>query len=221
MKTVAAVYTAISIIDPIKRIFAELMPEHRLVNIYDDSLIPDVTRAGNRITTDIRRRFMAYCRAGEDMGADLLLSTCSSMGDIVDQVQPFVRVPILRIDRPMIEQAVAIGGAIGLLATIDTTLRPTNRLVEAVAREAGRPVKIVEGLAEGALQALNDGKPEEHDRLLMQKAQSIAGEVDAIVLAQGSMARMQEAIAAATGKPVLTSLRPGLQAVAAALRQEG
>ena len=47
MKTVAAIYTAISIIEPIKALFSELMPEHRLVNVYDDSLIPDVISAGN------------------------------------------------------------------------------------------------------------------------------------------------------------------------------
>ena len=72
MKTVAAIYTAISIIEPIKALFSELMPGHRLVNVYDDSLIPDVISAGNSVTTDIRRRLLAYCRATEDMGADLI-----------------------------------------------------------------------------------------------------------------------------------------------------
>ncbi len=213
MKTVAAIYTAISIIEPIKAIFSELMPGHRLVNVYDDSLIPDVIRAGNNVTTDIRRRLLAYCRAVEDMGADVILSTCSSMGDIVGQIQPFVRVPILRIDEPMVRQSLELGTSIALLATVDTTLVPTNRLVRATAEKLGKQVNVVEGLAKGALQALNEGNAALHDDILMQAALAVADEVDVILLAQGSMARMQDLIARATGKPVLSSLRSGLQAV--------
>lgn len=220
MKTVAAIYTAISIIEPIKAIFYELMPEHRLVNVYDDSLIPDVISAGNTVTADIRRRLLAYCRAAEDMGADVILSTCSSMGDIVGQIQPFVRVPVLRIDEPMVRQAVETGSSIAILATVDTTLVPTNRLVRATAEKLGKQVNVVEGLAKGALQALNEGKTALHDQILMQAALAVADKADVILLAQGSMARMQELIARATGKPVLSSLRPGLQAVRDVLQEQ-
>ena len=217
MKTVAAIYTAYSIIEPIKAIFTELMPGQRLVNIYDDSLIPDVIAANNTITTDVRRRLLAYCRASEDMGADLILSTCSSMGDIVGQIQAFIRVPILRIDEPMVRQAVNTARSIAVLATVGTTLAPTNRLLRAVAAELGKEVEIIEGLAEGALQALSAGKPEVHDDILLRAALAVADQAEVILLAQGSMARMQDAIAKATGKPVLSSLRPGLLAVRAQL----
>jgi aspartate/glutamate racemase len=219
MKTVAAIYTAVSIIEPIKAIFCELMPGNRLVNVYDDSLIPDVIRAGNSITTDIRRRMFAYCRACEDMGADVILSTCSSMGDIVEQIQPFVKVPILRIDEPMARQAVEMAPRIAVLATVDTTLAPTQRLVHSVAAKLGKQVQIVEGLAKGALQALNEGKPAVHDEILLQAALAVTDRADVILLAQGSMARMQDAIAKATGKPVLSSPRSGLLAVRACLQR--
>jgi aspartate/glutamate racemase len=219
MKTVAAIYTAISIIEPVKAIFHELMPEHRLVNIYDDSLIPDLVRAGNSATTGVRRRLLSYCLAGEDMGADLILSTCSSMGDIVGQIQPFVRAPILRVDTPMVRQAVEQGSVIAVLATVETTLVPTNRLLRSTAETLGKKVEIVEGLAEGALQALNEGRAARHDEILMQSALAVADRADVILLAQASMMRMQDAIARATGKPVLSSLRPGLLAVRDALRE--
>ena len=156
-------------------------------------------QAGNTITPDVRRRLFAYCRACEDMGADLILSTCSSMGELVEQIQPFVKVPILRIDEPMVRQAVETGSSIGVLATVDTTLGPTNRLVRSLAEKLGKQVTIVEGLAKGALQALSGGKPEEHDEILLKTALSVADKVDVILLAQGSMTRMQNAIAKATG----------------------
>ena len=44
-------------------------------------------------------------------------------------------------------------------------------------------------------------------------------ECDVLLLAQGSMAPLQDAIAAATGKPVLSSPRLGVMAVRAALDQ--
>lgn len=213
MKTVAAIYTALSIIEPVKALFAELIPGQRLVNIYDDSLIPDVIAAGNSVTTDVRRRLLAYCRASEEMGADLILSTCSSMGDIVAAIQPFVKVPILRIDEAMARQAVETASTIAVLATVETTIAPTRRLINALAEQLDRPITIVEGLAKGALQALNDGQPEVHDAILRQAALAVADQVDVMVLAQGSMARMQQTLAQATGKPVLASLRPGLMAV--------
>jgi aspartate/glutamate racemase len=219
MKTVAAIYTAISIIDPVKAIFRELMPEHRLVNLYDDSLVPDIIQARNNVTADVRRRLLSYCQSSEDMGADLILSTCSSMGDVVGQIQPFVKAPILRIDGPMAREAVGRGSTIAILATVETTLLPTHRLLRSTAEKLGKQVEIVEGLAQGALQALNEGQAARHDEILMQTALAVASRADVILLAQGSMARMQDAIAGATGKPVLTSLRSGLSAVRDALRE--
>ena len=217
MKTVAAIYTAFTIIEPTKALFAELVPGHRLVSIFDDSLIPDVVAAGNKMTDDVRRRFLAYCRAAEDMGADLILSTCSSMGDIVGQTQPFIKIPILRIDEPMARQAVGMATSIAVLATVDTTLGPTRRLLSSVAEQMGKQVTIVEGVAKGALQALIAGQSEMHDEILLKAALSVAEKADVIVLAQASMIRMQETIAKVTGKPVLSSARPGLLAVKTAL----
>ncbi|WP_319240169.1 aspartate/glutamate racemase family protein [uncultured Propionivibrio sp.] len=213
MKTVAAVYTAQSLIEPTKALFAELIPEHRLVNIFDDSLIADVMRAGHSVTTDVRRRLSAYYRACEDMGADVIFNTCSSMGDIVDQIRPFSRVPILKIDEPMVRQAVGVGTSIAVMMTNPTTLVPTLGLVRSVAAQLQKPIRIIEGMAQGAFEALVDGQPEKHDALLLDAAIKVASEADAIILAQGSMARMQEAIVAATGRPVFSSPRLGVMAI--------
>ncbi|MFT3960854.1 aspartate/glutamate racemase family protein [Propionivibrio sp.] len=213
MKTIAAVYTAQSLIDPTRALFAELMPGHRLVNIFDDSLIADVIRAGYFVTTDVRRRLASYYRACEDMGADVILNTCSSMGDVVDQIAPFSRVPILKIDEPMVRKAVETGASIAVMMTNPTTIVPTLRLVRSVAGQLGKPVNIVEGLANGAFEALVEGRPEVHDELLFKAAIAAASEADVVVLAQGSMARMQDAIEQATGLPVFSSPRLGVLAV--------
>jgi aspartate/glutamate racemase len=212
MKTVAAIYTASALIEPTKAMFAELMPGQRLVNVMDDSLIRDVIRAGY-VTEGVTRRLLAYCRAAEDMGADVILNTCSSVGDLFGQIQPFVKLPILKIDEPMARQAVEMFSSIAVLATLPTTLEPTIRLVRSVAEKQGKKIAIIDGLAKGAFQALSEGKPEVHDKILLKAALAVAEKAEAILLAQGSMARMQEEISKATGKPVLSSLRSGLMSV--------
>ncbi len=212
MKTVVAIYTAPNLMEPTKAMFAEMLPGQRLINVMDDSLIKDVIVAGC-VTEGVKRRLFAYCRAAEDMGADAILCTCSSVGDLVELIQPFVKLPILKIDEPMARQAVEMGTSIAVLATLPTTLEPTIRLVRSVAAKLNKSITIVDGLAKGAFQALSEGKPEVHDEILMQAALAVAEKADVILLAQGSMARMQEAIAKATGKPVLASLRSGLAGV--------
>ena len=110
-------------------------------------------------------------------------------------------------------KGVQMGDRVGVIATLPTTLGPTVRLVQRKADEIGKKVAVVEGLAKGAFEALMSGKAEEHDALILQTAKDIASQVDVIVLAQGSMAKMQEKLAEATGKPVLSSPRLGVQEV--------
>lgn len=213
MKTVAAIYSAPGMIEPIKKMFKEIMPEYRLINVLDDALVPDVLSAKNEITTNIRRRMLAYCHACENMNADVILSTCSAMGDVIDQIRPFCRLPILRIDEPMVTQAMQKGSAIAVLMTNSTTVTPTTRLVRQVANTLGKQVRVIEGLASEAFVAFTEGNQELHDKLLLKTAVSVAENADVIILAQGSMARMQEEIARVTGKPVFSSLHLGLLSV--------
>jgi Asp/Glu/hydantoin racemase len=119
----------------------------------------------------------------------------------------------------MVVAAVRDAATVAILATVDTTMAPTRKLVHSVAERLGKKVTIVEAVAQGALQALAAGQPELHDELLLKAALSIAGEAEVIILAQGSMARMQESIAKATGKKVVSSMRSGLLAVRAQLAQ--
>ncbi len=204
MQTVVAIYTGHGLMERVRALFASALPTVRLVNIIDDSIIADVISAG-KVTPNVARRLIGYFYTARDMGADVILSTCSSVGDIIPMARRLVDTPIVRIDEAMARQAVEAGGAIGVLATLPTTLDPTVRLLNFLAEESTRKVRIVEGLAQGAYQALVAGKPEEHDRLLMSQAVKIASGVDTIVLAQGSMARMQEAIEEETGRRVLAS----------------
>ena len=135
----------------------------------------------------------------------MVFNTCSSVGDIADYGNIYARIPIFRIDQPMAAKAVASADRIGVISTLPTTLDPTRRLLENEAKKAGREVVLVDGLADGAFAAGQSGDSETHDRLIAEAAARIADQVDMFVLAQGSMARMEQRLSELTGKPVLSS----------------
>jgi len=216
--TVAAIHTATPMIEPTKELFAEHLPGVRLINIVDDSLIQDVIR-NNEVTPGVKKRLISYYYAAIDAGADIIFNTCSSVGETAIAAREFLPVPVVKIDDEMARQAVRISCRIGILSTLQTTLGPTCRLVESMAMEAGKGITIKEGLADGAFQAIIAGNRELHDQLIMKKAIEIADEADVFVLAQGSMARMEQSLAAATGKIVLSSPLSGVLNVAQKIRE--
>ena len=218
MKKVVAIYTGHGLMNNVKANFAEVLPDCRLINIIDDSLIADVIE-NNEVSPSVARRLLQYYQIAADMGADVIFNTCSSVGEYVAIGQKIIDVPIVRIDEAMAQEAVKNYQTIGVIATLPTTLGPTVRLVQSQAELLGRHVSVVEGLAEGAYQALVNGKPEEHDQRILDAARRLAQDVDAIVLAQGSMARMEKKLAEATGKPVLSSIKRGVKAVKSVLEK--
>jgi Asp/Glu/hydantoin racemase len=220
MSTVVAIYTGQGLAERIQPFFREELPGCRLVTIIDDSLIADVIRAG-KVTPEVTRRLVQYYRHAEDIGADAILNTCSSVGEVADWAIPMFETPIIKIDDAMARLATKQFDKIGVLATLPTTLEPTSRLLQREAERQNRSVTVLDALAAGAYQALVAGRPEEHDRLILEAAKSIAEKADVLVLAQGSMVRMEETLKQATGLPVYSSPRLGVLAVRAELERQG
>ena len=127
--------------------------------------------------------------------------------------------PVIRVDAAMAEQAVSRGRKVGVLATLSTTLAPTVDLVRRKAAEAGRDIELVEHLCEGAFEAVMAGDGATHDRIVGEAiTQSMRG-VDAIVLAQASMARVVGALPPeAIPAPVFSSPELGVERARDVLR---
>jgi Asp/Glu/hydantoin racemase len=209
MKTVVAIHTAMPMVEPTRELFAKHLPDVRLINIVDDSLIQDVIEAGE-VPPAVEKRLINYYYSSIDAGADVIFNTCSSVGDIAQKAKDLLDVPLVKIDDSMAETAVKESSNIGVLATLPTTLSPTVRLIQHFAQKLGKKVVISEGLAAGAFQAVIAGDREKHDQLILDAAERLAGQVDLFVLAQGSMARMENQIAETTGKKVLSSPEMGV-----------
>ena len=136
------------------------------------------------------------------------------VGEIAEMADTLLDVPVIRIDQAMIDEAVATYDRIGVLASVESTIGPTTACIRRAARRAGRDVTIAAKVAQGAYQAQAQGNREEHDRLLMACAREMNEGIDVLLLAQGSMARMEQPLADALGKPVLSSPERCMRALA-------
>ena len=219
MKTVVAVHTAMSMVEPTKTLFAKYLPDVRLINIVDDSLIQDVIQA-NSVPWNVNRRLVNYYFMARDAGAEVIFNTCSSVGDVALHAREILDVPIVKIDDAMAEEAALKFKKIGVLATLQTTLEPTVRLLNYFAGIHNKKCFIVESLATGAFEAARNGDRLKHDTLIIDAAKSIAADVDAIVLAQGSMAGMEAKLSEITGKPILSSPERGVLSIQKLLNNE-
>jgi len=213
---VVAIHTAMTAIRIVGDAFREILPEVDLVNILDDSITPDAVKAG-RIDQNIARRMLDHFCAAQTSGAAVILLCCSTVGETADIARALITTPIVRIDEAMAERAVAVGTRVGILATAESTLGPTSRLVQRKATEAGRQVELRTKLVGGAWEMVEKGDVQRHDQLVLEAIVQLAKEVDVVVLAQATIARILPQVGD-VGVPVLSSPRLGVERVRQALR---
>jgi hypothetical protein len=200
MPRIALIHALRHSIAPIEAAFSRLWPQAGRANLLDDSLSADLARDG-ALTEAMTGRFLTLARYARDTGADGILFTCSAFGPCIAAcAEMLAPLPVLRPNEAMVEEALAVagpGGRIGVLATFAPTLA-------SLPAEFGPGATVVPILAEGALAALDAGDAAAHDAAAANAARGLEN-CAVIALAQFSLARAAAAVAAATGRPVLTT----------------
>ena len=212
-KTAAIIHTTPATIEPLKQMCKTVMPEVALSNYLDDSLLPQINREG-AITPDIRYRFFSLVQAAALSKPDAMLCACSSAGELVEELQPFIPMPFLRIDEPMAQMAARSGGEVVVCATLPSTLNPTLSLIQRTAQKLGGDIRLNSLLIKGAGELLTRGDIAGYDALLKEQFLKIAPTKDLIVLAQASMARAAEGLPEAYRQKFLSSPSSGILALA-------
>lgn len=209
-KKVALLHTAYPIIGQLEPLVKEIIPEIKVVNMLDEDILPYLSEKG-RVTAKVNRKIYCYALSAEEMGASAILLTCSSISPCADFISPLVHIPILKIDKPMVEKAVRIGDVVGVVATLSSTLNPTKELILNEGRKKGKDIIIKDCLCEDAFQALLSGNTKEHDTSIISGIKRLSQKVDVVVLAQVSMAKVVSQIKNLVKVPVLTSPRSGVE----------
>jgi Asp/Glu/hydantoin racemase len=207
-KKLGLVHTSATLVPVFGQLCKERLPNVDVFNIADDSLVKGIREAGS-LTAQISRRVASYLESAELAGADYIMVTCSSIGPAVEAGAKLMGVPVLRVDQPMADKAVAAGQKIGVIATLSTTLEPTADLIQRRAAMAGKQIKLTSKLVEDAFEALMAGDGATHDAKVAAALKELSKQVDVIVLAQASMARVVDALAPADKRvPIFAS--PGI-----------
>lgn len=183
--------------------FAREFPEARLWNVLDDRLLDDARDAGG-LTDALRRRMLHLIDHVMDAGAQGLLLTCSSYGEVVDTARSLWTVPILKSDEAMFKAALSgsydrIAVAASTPPAVPAAVTQLRALVPLVRN--GRPLEITTALSEAAAVA---DTPEATATCLADALRATGDDTaQAVLLAQYSLTPARDALAELTGLPVL------------------
>ena len=211
----AAVFTAAAL-EPFAK---EIMPEISIMHAADDTVQRDNLAAPVGTIPKVNfYKFVTFAKFFQEAGIDLIVLACSTFNQAVEYARPMIDVPMLQIDRPMMEKAVATGKKIGLLGTLPSTMPASERLLRLCAAEAGKEIDVVPVLNDKAFKILRSGDPQAHNAMLLEDIARLSKETDCIVLAQGSMAVLEKEVAM-NPVPVYTSPRLAFERARAMLEE--
>jgi Asp/Glu/hydantoin racemase len=211
-KKLAIIHTTPVTIEPLKDLAARIIGDCEIINLVDDSILPQLSQNGGNIL-EIAERWENYAKTAEQLGAECILNACSSIGELVTSIQPKIVTPIVRIDDAMAEFAVNSADRIGVAATLETTLRPTLELLKKKAEKQEKQIEFEPILVESAYQKLLANDKEGHDSDLSAALKKLAEKVDIVVLAQASMARVVSTFPPEEQSRFVTSPELGMRAV--------
>lgn len=211
IKTLAFIHTSPVLVPTFTQLAAEILPGVQVFHMVDESLIKNTIAAG-KLTKQTARRVFSMIESAQQAGADAAMVTCSSIGQAVTYARPLIDLPVLRVDEAMAQAAIASGRRIGVAATLRTTLDPTVQLLHDTAKENDKDIDTVPCLCEGAFEAVLSGQTDQHDQLVSAALQKLVKDVDVVVLAQASMARVLATLPT-NGTKILSSPRLAVESV--------
>ena len=197
---IALIHALTHSIAPINDAFARLWPDATLQHLLDDRLSADLAANDGVLHEAMHQRFEALASYAVATGAQAILFTCSAFGASIERAaQLHASIPVLKPNEAMIAEAVATGQRVGLIASFAPTL-------VSMPPEFPPDAQPSCALVADAMTALNAGDTTRHDQLVVAAATHLKAEgAGVIALAQFSMARTRDAVAAATGLPVFTT----------------
>ena len=205
---IALIHALAHSVEPINTALARDWPEAQRMNLLDDSLSADLATHGRGLDAAMHERFARLAQYAVDCGSQAILFTCSAFGPCIEAVaRQHAPLPVLKPNEAMVADAVALGGTVGLVASFGPTLA-------SMPPEFPPGTRLHTALAEGALAALNGGDGARHDALVADAALRLKDQgAQVIALAQFSLARARDAVAARTGLPVLTTVDSAVRAL--------
>lgn len=206
MKKITCLYTVYkNLPDEIERIFSSTIGPLCFNHVLDSGIIRDIV-AEKQINSQMEARILSLFDVAVNTGADIILCTCSTIGDYVEKAKlkhPYSR--ILRIDQPMAQYAIENYSRIAVVGTLETTITPSCRLIEKLARSQQKTVTVNGTLAKGAYDLLQHSQRTEALEIIKDTVSTLSPYYDVVLLAQASMGEFAMDLSNELQFPVLGS----------------
>ena len=198
---IAFLHTADVHVATFDQIFADLGASAQLDHRVDASLLDRARRDGSEaVASDV-------CELLDELSdADAVLCTCSTLGPLADDATKTAK-NIVRIDRPLMEEACSDGAKILVALCLESTRDATLALLNDCATQAGKDIEPIVVVCSDAWAFFEAGDNKAYAAAITEAIKSKLAEepdVESIVLAQASM-RVAETGLADTGIPVRSS----------------
>lgn len=203
MEKIALIHTVQSVLNTFESDVKKVIKNVKITNILDEFLASDTGEKGE-FTMNNKNRLFQIIKCAEMTEADAIVVTCSTLSEVVEDIRGFVHIPIITIDSAMITRAVELGTNITVMATAESTLAPTTNKLLKEAKRINKEININVICCPEAYSAIKNGNNMLHNEILKRKALEIKQQ-DVVVLAQASMAHMDEKIEKIAGSIVLSS----------------
>ncbi len=205
MALVGLVHTTRLVVDSLHSIVAEQCPGNEISHVMDEGILRRLSTYGT-ITPEIIEWLSNMVLSAESAGADLAVVSCSSLSPCVNEVRNRVGIPVLKVDEPMMEHAIRNAGRIGMVMTNPTTKIPSTLLFQEVREKLKSSATLETRLCPSAFAKLNNGDIQGHDTEVIETVENLLDDVEIVMLAQISIARVRKQIDPVISDRVFSSL---------------
>lgn len=198
---VGAVHALAHSAEPTAAAFASAWPQAQIAHLSDGSLYLDRSQ-GTADEAEITRRIDRLIQHSAACGAQGVIFTGSFFGDSVRAVRGHVDVPVLTSFEGIIEKALTLECPICVLSTAADSTGLLADEIQQTAAERGISVQTRQQLVDGAMDALNAGDAETHNRLVLEAIRGVEPG-HAVAMAQFTMERVIQEAQALREQPVI------------------
>ena len=205
MSLVGVIHTTRLVIEPVHQAIAATGQDLQINHVLDEGILRRLATLG-RITPEITDWLTRMVASTQDIGAQLAMVSCSSLSPCVNEVRDRLKIPVFKVDEPMMVYGVQHAERIGLVMTNPTTETPSQLLFAEVNQKLGCNATLVPKLCPAAFAKLTGGDIEGHDAEVVDVIQRLLEKVDLIILAQISIARVRNHLDEESAARVFSSL---------------
>ena len=193
MKKIALIHTVPTVYASFKDMLLKRIPDAIITNTVDEYLASDAEVKGE-FTKENFKRLYSFIQCAEMTDPDVIAVTCSTLSPYVVKLRDLFKTPLVTIDELMIKTVVSNSSSILIVSTAESTVLPTKGKLLKEAEVQGKTLSIDNIVCSEAYTAIKQRDKEKHDSLVLAAVKKVEKKYDAIILAQASMAHLEDQV---------------------------